>query len=654
MDRMNEGVSPRGFSRESVARRAGLVVTVAAWSLAAWLAPTPRLAATGAAHSTWDVATLDATPANAQGAAIPPASELLKPSADKLVLAPGGHANAQVTLAVLKGWHVNANPATDENSIATEVGVTGSGALGAAKALYPKPRIEKLSFSDQPLLVFDGETVVQVPISASALAKPGAYVLSGTVRFQACNDQLCLPPASATFEVPVEVNPAASSSTAPPAGAGSGGEPSASAGAPRLQGTQDFATAPPKGGGAMLSGGPLADLLNRGGWGAYLTLFLIGLALNLTPCVYPMIGVTVSIFGARRAAPPAQVVGSALLYVLGMAAMYTTLGVVAALTGGLFGGFLQSPLVLVGIGALLVALSLSMFGLYELQPPAALLTRIGGAGATSAIGVFASGLVVGVFAAPCIGPPIVALLAVVAARGDAWFGMRTFFTLALGLGFPYLLLATFSNLLSALPRSGEWMVWVKKVFGVILAAVGLNYALLALAPRLAPWVMPAALILGGLYLGFLERSASNRRGFRLLKWITGAAGVMAGAALIALTPASGVTFEAGTRAALGAALHGDQPVMIDFSADWCQPCHELERMTFTHPKVKDAVKGFRAFKVDLTRYDSPESEAWRREYQITGVPTVVFVRPGVGEVRDARVEGFLPPDQFIVRLATAR
>src|SRR5262249_9254655 len=156
---------------------------------------------------------------------------------------------------------------------------------------------------------------------------------------------------------------------------------------------------------------------------------------------------------------------------------------------------------------------------------------------------FASGLVVGVFAAPCIGPPIVALLAVVAARGDAWFGMRTFFTLAVGLGFPYLLLGTFSNLLSALPRSGEWLVWVKEVFRVILAAGGLNYALLALAPRLAPWVLPVALVLGGLYLGFLERSASARRGFRTLKWLTGAAAVMAGAALVALAPAGGVTFE---------------------------------------------------------------------------------------------------------------
>jgi thiol:disulfide interchange protein DsbD len=172
-----------------------------------------------------------------------------------------------------------------------------------------------------------------------------------------------------------------------------------------------FTTGPPAGGErAVALGNPLARAFEHGGFAAFLAflgIFGTGLALNLTPCVYPMLGVTLSIFGARRAAPPLQVFGLALTYVLGMAAMYTTLGVIAALTGGLFGSALQSPLVSVGIGVLMIALALSMFGLYQLQPPAALLSKLGGANATSAIGVFLSGLVVGVFAAPCIGPPVV-------------------------------------------------------------------------------------------------------------------------------------------------------------------------------------------------------------------------------------------------------
>jgi len=614
------------------------------------------------------IALLLAPLAHAQQGAIPPAKDLVQISADKVVVGPGGRAMAQVTLTVLKGWHINANPAADESSIPTEVTAESVSGLSCGPAVYPKPRIEKLSFSDQPLLVFDGSTVIQVPVAAVANAKPGTRSLDGEVRFQACNDQICLPPAKLKFELVVEVNPALSSSgpsTRLPGGEAPAHEPVAITPAPqtgtpapgespggnRLNSTRGFATAPPAGAGATsAAGGPLADVLNRGGWLAYLTLFLIGLALNLTPCVYPMIGVTVSIFGARRAAPPLQVFGSALLYVLGMASMYSALGLIAAFTGGLFGGFLQSPIVLIGIGVLLIALSLSMFGLYEFNMPPALLSRLGGVGPTGAIGIFASGLVVGVFAAPCIGPPIVALLGVVAARGDPWFGLRAFFTLAMGLGFPYLLLGTFSNLISALPRSGEWMVWVKKVFGVILAAVGLNYALLALAPKLAGWVLPVALILGGAYLGFLERSMSQRKGFRALKWVTGAVGIIAGAAIIALTPSSHVEFESGTRAALGSALKGETPVMIDFSADWCVPCRELDRTAFADPRVIAAARGFRAFRVDLTHYDSPESEAWRREYGIAGVPTVVFVAPGGAEVREARVEGVVPAGEFVQRM----
>ncbi len=609
--------------------------------------------------------------ARAQFGTVPPAKDLVQISADKVVVGPGGRAMAHVTLTVLKGWHINANPAADENSIPTEVSVESASGLTCGQAVYPRPRIEKLAFSDQPLLVFDGSTVIQVPVSAAATAKPGTHSLAGVVRFQACNDQICLPPAKLKFELVVEANPAISSS-GPSAGLPSGQtptrEPVATTPAPgstpaagelttpdtrnSLQSSRGFTTAPPVGGAGATSvaGGPLADVLNRGGWIAYLSLFLIGLALNLTPCVYPMIGVTVSIFGARRAAPPLQVFGSALLYVLGMATMYSVLGLVAAFTGGLFGGFLANPIVQAGIGVLLIALSLSMFGLYEFNMPPALLSRLGGVGPTGAIGIFASGLVVGVFAAPCIGPPIVALLGVVAARGDPWFGLSAFFTLAMGLGFPYLLLATFSNLISALPRSGEWMVWVKKVFGVILVAVGLNYILLSLAPKLAGWVLPTALILGGLYLGFLEKSTSQWKGFRLLKWLVGAVGIIAGAAIIALAPSSQLQFEDGTRAALGSSLKGETPVMIEFSAAWCVPCHEMDRTTFADRRVIAAARGFRAFRVDLTHYDSPESEEWRREYGIAGVPTVVFVAPGGNEVREARVEGVMTAEEFVKRM----
>ncbi|HKQ57776.1 MAG TPA: cytochrome c biogenesis protein CcdA, partial [Candidatus Eisenbacteria bacterium] len=398
---------------------------------------------------------------------------------------------------------------------------------------------------------------------------------------------------------------------------------------------------------------PIARLFAGGSFAAFFGLFVIGLALNLTPCVYPMLGVTVSIFGARRAAPPAQVFGLALVYVLGMAVMYSALGVIAASTGGLFGGALQSPIVLVGIGVLLAALAFSMFGLYELQPPPWMLEKVGGAGTSSVVGIFLSGLVVGVIAAPCVGPPVVALLALVGAKGDPWFGFWSFFTLAMGLGAPYLVLGTFSNLLQRLPRSGDWMVWVKKVFGVIMLSVGVFYISLAIAPQVSPWLMPVALIAGGIYLGFVDRSPGAKPAFRILRWTVGVLGVLGGILVIATTPTKGVAFEAFDEQVLAATLGKGQPVLIDFTADWCAPCHELERFTFSDRRVKDAVRGFRTFRVDLTKYRSVEAERRRKQYGISGVPTVVFLTPDGNEVLPARVEGFIPPERFLERVAHA-
>jgi thiol:disulfide interchange protein DsbD len=585
-----------------------------------------------------------APPAHAQGLSlqtqVPRPEQLVRIRPESTSVAAGGEARARVTLSVLAGWHINANPPALDYMIPTELELESAPGLTKGRAKYPPPRKAKLSFEDTELLVYDGEAVIEIPIRAEAGAAPGERAWAGAVRFQACNDQVCLPPASLPFVLKVGVMagpPASSGSAAEPAPLGTGPTP--------LSG--DFEPAP------TAAVDPVSRLFERGSFVAFLSLFLIGLALNLTPCIYPMLGVTVSVFGARGAAAPGKAIGHAILYVLGIAIMYSTLGVVAAMTGGLFGGFLQSPIVLVLIGVLLTALALSMFGLYEFQPPAALLNRLGGAGAAGAVGIFLSGLVVGLFAAPCIGPPVVALLALVGAKGDPWFGFLTFFTLSLGLGAPYLVLATFSNLVQRLPRSGEWMVWVKKLFGVILLAVGAFYVLLGVAPKLAPWVLPVALIAGGLYLGFFERSQGLRKGFRWLRLGTGVTGLLAGVLIVATTPREGIAFRPYDPATVPGDLPRARPVMLDFTADWCVPCHELERYTFTDPQVREAAKAFDAYKVDLTRPNSPGVDQWQRQYRIRGVPTIVFLDVRGNEIPETRVEGFMPPALFLDRMRLA-
>jgi thiol:disulfide interchange protein DsbD len=568
----------------------------------------------------------------------------VKATAAPVTIAAGGRATVKLHLVIESGWHVNANPPALEYNIPTTVAITPGSGLTAGKPRYPAGRQEKFEFDETPLLVYDGETDITVPLSASAGA--ASTTLQGTVEFQSCNNQVCLAPAKVPFTVEVTVagvaDPASSAAADTAAAADA-------AGATPDGGT--FSTAAPAGGAASaVAKNELEEALAKGGLGWFLALFVGGLLLNLTPCVFPMLGITVSIFGARRKEPLPKVLSTAILYVLGICVTYTALGVVAALTGGLFGSALQSIWVNLVLGGLMLVLSLSMFGVYEMQPPIWLMDKLGGAQATNFAGAFLSGLGVGIIAAPCVGPFVVAVLALVAQKGDVSFGVRTMFTLSLGLGFPYLFLATFSNLLQALPRSGDWMTWVKHVFGTVMVALGVFYLTIGLAPGLTPWVVPVALGVGGLWLGFIDHSAGKKGAFRAFTRIAGAialfAGVVMGAEMY-LAASRTMTFKDYDAQAVAASVAAGRPVMLDFSADWCVPCHELELNTFSNERVVAVAKQFDRFHVDLTKYDSPESEAWRKQYGITGVPTVVFLGPDGKEIADARVEGFMPPEPFL-------
>jgi thiol:disulfide interchange protein DsbD len=291
-----------------------------------------------------------------------------------------------------------------------------------------------------------------------------------------------------------------------------------------------------------------------------------------------------------------------------------------------------------------------MFGLYQIQVPYWITSRLGGTTGTGLVSLYLSGLVVGVFAAPCIGPPVIALLALVGAKGDPVFGFWAFFLLSLGLGFPYLILGTFSGLLKKVPRSGEWLVWVERIFGVILTGAALFYLSLAVAPKLAAFVPAFVLIVGGIYLGFLEHSGKGKKLLQSVKWAFGLVAVAAGLLLANGLRQPTMTWQTYQEDWLEEARAAGQPVIIDFYADWCIPCLELDRGTFTNERVIEAAEKFLRLKVDLTHFDSPESESIRRQFNIAGVPTIVFLDATGREVESARVVGYLPPDEFLTRL----
>jgi len=316
-----------------------------------------------------------------------------------------------------------------------------------------------------------------------------------------------------------------------------------------------------------------------GGSLTVLGIFLMGLGLNLTPCVYPMISVTVSVFGGQKEVHHWRAFGKSIIYVLGIATMYSVLGVIAALTGELFGALLQNRWVLLGIAIALLILALSMFGIYTFQMPTRLINKIRGQHKMNLLGIYLSGLFVGIFAAPCIGPPIIALLAFVGTRGEPAFAFMIFFVLSLGLGAPYVILGTFSSLLHRLPKSGVWMVWVERLFGMILLSLAAFYALLAFRPGgLVLW-LPVSIIATGAYLGFIEKAGDEELHFRWFKRSIGTAAILIGFLLPLLGPKESLVWAHYTPELLAETKQSKKPVIMDFYADWCLPCHELDQFT---------------------------------------------------------------------------
>jgi thioredoxin:protein disulfide reductase len=552
------------------------------------------------------------------------------------VVKPGTETRIAVMMDIQEGWHINANKPTLDWLIGTELRVDLAAGWLLTDIRYPLAKTFRFAFADDDLAVYEGESPIFLTLAVPTDAPTGTVSFDGRLRVQACDDQTCLPPSNIPVTITLTVGPDAVDADASLFGAYEGAQGGAG-------GFVSFDQAGQQ--------NPIAQLIDESGlfW-TFVTIFLIGLALNLTPCVYPMLTVTVSIFGNQTDSNILRVFSKALVYVLGIASMYSALGVLAAVSGGLFGSALQSPWVLAGIGVLLFALALSSFGLYEITLPYWLTSKLGGTQSTGFIGVYLSGLVVGVFAAPCVGPPVIALLAFVGAKGDILFGFWSFFILSLGLGLPYLILGTFSGLLSKLPRSGVWMVWVKQVFGVVLTGVALFYVGLAFFPKWTVWVIPITLGIGGVYLGFIEGSGTAQRGFRVFKTALGVAGLAAALWMGQALMKPSVVWTPYTEDAYGQALADGTPIILDFYADWCIPCLELDRTTFTDERVIQAMEPFARFKVDLTQFDSPESEALRRQFGIAGVPTIVFIGVDGAERTASRVIGFLGPDEFLGKM----
>ena len=561
------------------------------------------------------------------------------------VFHPGSTGYLAITATIADGWHINANKPLESYLIPSVLDVKASPGIEIVRILYPAPAVRKLEISETKMALYDSVVVFGAVVRIGENVQPGPYRITATLSYQGCNNLTCVEPSSATADDTLRVGTTSetveqldeATFNRPPF-VGRDGSPVGLESAPSK--AVDF--------GAMVA--------ERGLALTFLFIFVFGLGLSLTPCIYPVIPITISYFGGQAGGRTSRVLLLAFLYVFGMSITYSVLGTIAAMTGSLFGSALQNPFVVLFIAAILVALALSMFGLWEIRMPMFLARRTGSARQGYA-GAVIMGLSMGIVAAPCIGPAVLALLTYVGKMGKPILGFFMFFTLAWGIGVPFLVLGTLSGSIKRLPRSGDWMVWVRKIFGFILVAMALYFLRNLLSPKLITAGYAIIAVAGGIYLGWIDRAIGTGRGFRALKRIVGIAAVALGVTLLVVpalrggageTP-RGIAWLPFDETAVANAARDGKPVVIDFTATWCFYCGELDKKTFSDPEVMRIAKGVVTLRVDLTKSGAAGKKT-ERDYGVRGLPAIIFIDGGGTEVKGLRVQGFIGAGELRKRL----
>jgi thiol:disulfide interchange protein DsbD len=509
---------------------------------------------------------------------------------------------------------------------------------------------------------YAGQLAADLPLKADA-HQP--FVLR--VGYQGCADAgLCYPPAEVAFNV----DPAA-----PGALRLAAADAAAPAAAPPATSVATSAAAPPP---AREDDSSLAQRTLQSGsaWRIGLAFLAFGLLLSFTPCVLPMVPILSSIIVGEGNVSRSKGLILALAYSLGMALVYTALGVAAGLAGEGLAGALQKPWVLLTFGALLVALALSMFDVYQLQLPSGLQSRLSATSGRMSGGRFAGVFIMGALSAlivgPCVAGPLAGALLYISQTKNVWTGGWALFSMAAGMSVPLLLTGVSAG--SLLPRAGAWMNHVKRVFGLLLLAVAIWMVTPVFPVTVAMLLWGAFAVLCAVFLRVFEpigagaglgAYAGKTLGLVLLTAglfeLLGAASAgqdvlqplahLRGMPVAAAAENKEKKFERiRTLADLDRVLASSTtPVMLDFYADWCVSCKEMERFTFSEPKVEAQMKQVKLLQVDVTA-NNDEDRALMKKFGLFGPPGIILFKQGK-EVPDSRVIGFMAADQFARHLS---
>ncbi len=523
---------------------------------------------------------------------------------------PGSEFQIAIIVDIAKGWHVNANP-TRKGLIATKVTPSDTPNLTFEEVVYPSGdtlNIESIGIAS----VYHDTITIGVPATLLQTAPIEPISLNLEIEYQACNDEQCLIPTTHVVKIPIEVVSAADT----------------------VEQTNEAIFANIEFG--EREGGIAGALLGGKLWLAFLLVFVGGIATSLTPCVYPLIPITVSIFGANESTGVFKSFLLSVVYVVGIIVTYSILGVAVASTGAVFGQILVNPWVVGVISLILVSLGLSMFGVFEIQIPSSVQNRLNTVGGAGFVGAFAMGTVAGVIAAPCTGPALAAVLTFIAKSQNLFLGFWLMSTYALGMGLLFIGIGTFSGLLSKLPRSGGWMYILENIFGIAIITMALYFlkdvevfASLKnfLQNSLPFFAIGGGLILIGLFLGKLTQRFSGissgmkvRKAFGLCLAIVGAFMIVGGLQQPVAGPHPNWVYD--EPAALEAAKQENKLVMLDFYATWCGACNELDHKTFSEQVVVDKLKDYITVKLD---FSLESDDILKEKYQIRGLPVVIFM-----------------------------